>query len=72
MPKYIKALIKILIQNEQLTLQAFRLINQTTAKKTFIYDVEHKMYQTTATYINDKTIENLINKGIIRFIRCLR
>jgi hypothetical protein len=70
--KDIKPLFKILLQSEQLTLQAFRLIKQATAKKTFIYNIEHEIYKSTSTYNEDKSIVNVIDGGVIRFIRSLR
>ncbi|NQY38028.1 MAG: AAA family ATPase [Alteromonadaceae bacterium] len=54
--KDIKPKLEKLLNSEQLASQAFRLIKQANAKKTFIYDTEHKTYQSTATYIKEKAI----------------
>jgi len=54
--KDIKPKLEKLLNSEQLASQAFRLIKQANAKKTFIYDCDHKTYQATATYIKEKAI----------------
>jgi len=52
----IKSRLETLLNSEQLASQAFRLIKQANAKKTFVYDTEHKTYQSTGTYIKEKAI----------------
>ena len=56
MRKDIKSKLGRLLNSEQLASQAFRLIKHANAKKTFIYNTEHKTYQSTATYIKEKAI----------------
>jgi exodeoxyribonuclease V alpha subunit len=52
----IKPKLETLLNSSQLASQAFRLIKQATAKKTFIYNTEHKTYQSTAMYVKEKAI----------------
>tara|TARA_R110001592_G_scaffold362873_1_gene678627 strand:- start:7134 stop:9341 length:2208 start_codon:yes stop_codon:yes gene_type:complete len=52
----IKPRLETLLNSSTLASQAFRLIKQATAKKAFIYNTEHKTYQSTAMYVKEKAI----------------